>query len=78
MKKFTPIIAKINRNKKQTAATFVMLGMEAKRAFTMSFIPLFREIILSGLSARRALRALIYCKLWLLDCDVSEDPPWLL
>jgi hypothetical protein len=50
-------MAKMSRAKKQTMVTFVMDGSDDRRAFTISFIPWFREIILSGRKALRALKA---------------------
>lgn len=47
----------MSRAKKQTMVTFVMDGSDDRRAFTISFIPWFREIILSGRKALRALKA---------------------
>ena len=41
----------------QTIVTLVIDGSEDSRALTISFIPLFLEIIRSGLRALRALRA---------------------
>jgi hypothetical protein len=58
LKKFTPMIAKISRNKRTTISTFAIAGIAANRALTITFNPSFREIILSGLSAHRALNAL--------------------
>ena len=52
-------------------AIFVMFGIEARRALTINFIPLFLEIILSGRKALNALKALIDYRLWL-DVLVSE------
>ena len=54
----TPMMEKIRRNKQQTIVTLLIEGIEDKRAFTISFIPLFLEIILRGLRALSALRAL--------------------
>ena len=51
------MIAKIRRNKQQTMATFAMFGIDARSAFTISFIPGFLEIILRGLRALKALKA---------------------
>jgi len=44
-------------NKEQTRSTFVIEGIEARRAFTIKRIPSFLEITLSGLKALNALRA---------------------
>jgi hypothetical protein len=63
LKKLTPIMAKINTKRVQTIVTLVIEGKEASRAFTISFIPWFLEIILSGLRALRALKALSDYKL---------------
>ena len=59
----TPIIAKISKNRQQTIVTFVMDGNEDKRDVTISFMPGFLLIILSGLNARKALSAFNDCKL---------------
>jgi 5S rRNA maturation endonuclease (ribonuclease M5) len=52
------MIAKINRKRQHTIVTFVIEGKEDKSAVTISFIPGFLEIILSGLRALSALKAL--------------------
>lgn len=51
------MMAKIKRNKQQTIVTLVIDGSEDNRAVTISFIPGLRDIILSGLRARKALKA---------------------
>ena len=48
----------------QTSKTLVMEGTEAKRASTTNFMPSFREIILSGRNALKALKAFKPCKLY--------------
>jgi hypothetical protein len=63
LKKLTPRIAKIKIKRPQTIVTFVIEGKEDNKAFTISFMPLFLEIILNGLSALRALNAFKDCKL---------------
>lgn len=62
LKKLTPTIANMRRNKKQTITTFDMAGSDESRAFTINFMPWFLEIILRGLSALKALRAFNDCK----------------
>lgn len=57
MKKFIPIIAKIRRKSKQTRITFVIAGIEARRALTTSLRPSFLAITLRGLRALKALKA---------------------
>jgi hypothetical protein len=52
------MIAKIKMNSEQTRSTFVIEGIEARRAFTIKRIPSFLEITRRGLSALKALRAL--------------------
>ena len=47
----------------QTSKTLVIDGTEAKRASTTNFMPSFREIILSGRKALKALKAFKPCKL---------------
>ena len=64
-------MAKMSRKRAHTMAIFVMFGIEARRALTINFIPLFLEIILSGRKALNALKALIDYRLWL-DVLVSE------
>jgi len=56
------MIAKISRNKLQTTATFAIFGIDARSAFTISFIPGFLEIILNGLRALKALKAFKDCR----------------
>jgi len=72
LKKETPTIAKIRMKRMQTIVTFIIEGREAKRAFTISFIPWFLEIILSGLKALRALNAFTDFKL---EVKAPPSPP---
>lgn len=51
------MIAKIRIKRRLTSMTFAMDGSEARRAFTIRRMPSFREIILRGLRALKALRA---------------------
>lgn len=48
---------KIKMKRRQTIVTLVIDGSEANRALTISFMPLFLEIILRGLKALKALSA---------------------
>jgi len=58
LKKLTPIIEKIKINSEHTRSTFDIEGIEARRAFTISFMPSSLEMTLKGLNALRALKAL--------------------
>ena len=51
------MIAYISNNRTDTVITFVIEGSELRRAVTTNLMPLFREITLKGLSARKALNA---------------------
>jgi hypothetical protein len=64
LKELTPIIAKIRIKRLQTIVTLVIDGSEESKALTISFIPLFLEIIRRG---RRALKALRAFTDWRLD-----------
>ena len=61
LKKLTPTMAKINKNKKQTIVTFVIAGSEDSKALTINFIPWFLDIIRRGRRALSALKALTDC-----------------
>lgn len=65
-------MAKIKRKRPQTIATFDIEGIDDRRALTISFIPLFLEIILSG---RRALNALKAFTDWRLEPMLEASSP---
>ena len=58
MKKLTPMIEKIKINSEHTRRTFDIEGIEARRAFTINFMPSSLEMTLRGLNALSALKAL--------------------
>jgi hypothetical protein len=57
LKILTPIIAKMSMTNEQTKSTFVIEGIDARRAFTTNFIPSSLEMTLNGLNALSALNA---------------------
>lgn len=55
------MIAKIKMKSKLTSMTLAIDGNDAKRAFTMSRMPSFLDIILRGLNALKARSAFKAC-----------------
>ena len=74
MNMFTPMIAKISQNIKQTNSTLKILGKAPTRALTTTFMPSILAIARNGL---RALKVLMVLNMGMFPAPNNEAPKFI-